>query len=163
MLTSQKVLPWKNCAIQKLLSLPKGTLSPFPLLAPQKSAILKVLTLQKVLSSKWSPFEKCSTQSAHPSKKCSPESAHLSKSALPKVLTLQKVITSKCSPLRKVLTSCISVNSRRHCVPQSNVSPFLPQLTGVHRFFNEPPFFLMKPWGYIKRLHKLFQLRQGVR
>ena len=70
--------------------LPKNALS--KVFTPVKSARPKVLTLRKLLSSKCSPFQKCSSHFAHPPKSALLKVLTPLKNALPKGLTLKKVL-----------------------------------------------------------------------
>ena len=70
--------------------LPKNALS--KVLTLIKSARPKVLTLRKLLSSKCSPFQKCSSHFAQPPKSALLKVLTPLKNALPKGLTLKKVL-----------------------------------------------------------------------
>ena len=83
----------RTCSLHSASSpplLPKNALS--KVFTPVKSARPKVLTLRKLLSSKCSPFQKCSSHFAHPPKSALLKVLTPLKNALPKGLTLKKVL-----------------------------------------------------------------------
>ena len=81
----------RTCSMHSAHCSPPEKCSP-KVFTPVKSARPKVLTLRKLLSSKCSPFQKCSSHFAHPPKSALLKVLTPLKSALPKGLTLKKVL-----------------------------------------------------------------------